>query len=97
MNKIEIRKIDFNTYIELLSVVGFVLGFLAMPILLLRSLMVDTISSVMLLQLGLVIITPLFYAMGGILIAVITYVPFNMMLKFKKGMAISYDSIEEEV
>jgi hypothetical protein len=59
--------------------------------------MVDTFSTVMLLQLGLVIITPFSYAIGGTLIAVVTYLPFNMMLKFKKGMVISYDSIEEEV
>ncbi len=87
MESIKIKRLAFNSYLELTGIIGFMTGVYSMIVTLFQIFEATTnnykfpvMSVIMIL-----VFTPIFSVIGGLILGVLTYYPYKWIMNLKKG------------
>ena len=86
MKTITIRRLAFNSYIEISGIIGFLMGLISTIMNLISSIFnVMGNSDINLAALLIIlIVTPIVSGLGGLIAGVVTYYPYKIYTDFKK-------------
>lgn len=99
MESIKIKRLAFNSYLELTSIIGLMTGIYTMLVSLFQMYVaVDNNYTFPILSVIMVVVfTPLFSVIGGLILGVLTYYPYKWIMNIKKGTTLKVIKYESDV
>lgn len=87
MNKIRIKRLAFNSYLEICGTVGLISGVISSILNLFKMIfnVIGNSNGSIGLAILIIILTPILSGIGGLFTGCITYYPYKLYMNFKKG------------
>ena len=92
MESIKIKRLAFNSYLEITGIIGLMIGIYTaiVPLFQIVVAVESNYKFPVLTVVMLVVFTPIFSFIGGLIMGVITYYPYKWMMSLKKGTTLRF-------